>query len=612
MNEKDERIQALRQKALALPLRPGVYLMKNTDGKVIYVGKSKALKNRVSSYFMALDRHNLKTLRMVLSVRDFDWMPTDSEIEALALENKLIKLYQPKYNIRLKDSKSYPYIRIPVKEPYPAITVTRERKEDGARYFGPYSGIGVAYEILDSVKRIFATPGCKHHFPKEIGKIRPCLYSQIGQCIAPCTGKVSEEEYRVLIEDITEFLRGNYQKTARVLQSRMQYAAENLLFELAARYRDRLQALTRLQDKQKVVGVPGTRYDAIALYQGDLCSCLCVGYVRDGVLIDREYHVFGADQILEQEDVVSFLCGLYQRHTDIPGQICLQFSFSEENEELFAEYIRNLGISCEVKTAKRGDKRAICELMLESAKEHAAEYLRQNEKENTALVVLSSLLGMESVIETIESVDISNLGAEQITAGLIRFTDGKPDKSGYRTFKFPEMAGQDDYYAMAQTIRRRLGHRDTLPLPDLLLLDGGKGHVSTVKEFLRQEGVHLPVFGMVKDEYHKTRCLTDGVNEISIAAQQSVFNLVYRIQEEVHRFTVGRMMQGKRKSLTRSTLCDVSGVGEKKAALILKTFGGLAGVKKATAEELASVKGVTPALAAKIVEFLKEKENRRK
>jgi excinuclease ABC subunit C len=330
------------------------------------------------------------------------------------------------------------------------------------------------------------------------------------------------------------------------------------------------------------------------------------------VLIDREYHVFGADQILEEEDVVSFLCGLYQRHTDIPAQICLQFTLSAESENLFFEYIRCLGTNCEVKTAKRGDKRAICELMLESAKEHAGEYLRQHERENTALITLSAMLGFESIIESIESVDISNLGSEQITAGLVRFTDGKPDKSGYRTFKFPEMTGQDDYYAMGQTIRRRLAHRDTLPLPDLLLLDGGKGHVSTVKEVLRQEGVVLPVFGMVKDEYHKTRCLTDGVNEISIAAEQSVFNLVYRIQEEVHRFTVGRMMQGKRKSLTRSVLCDVAGVGEKKAALILKTFGGLAGVKKASAEELAQVKGVTPDLADKIVAFLKEKENRRK
>ncbi|MBE6638399.1 MAG: excinuclease ABC subunit UvrC [Ruminococcaceae bacterium] len=608
MNEKEQRLRSLREKAAALPLRPGVYLMKNSDGKVIYVGKSKALRNRVSSYFQGIERHNLKTLRMVMSVKDFDWMPTDSEIEALALENKLIKLYQPKYNIRLKDGKSYPYIRMPIKEAYPKIYVTRERKEDGARYFGPYSGISVAYEIVDSVKRIFGIPGCKYRFPQEIGKIRPCLYSQIGQCVAPCTGNVSTEEYALLMEDVTEFLRGNYRKTAAVLQERMTFAAENLRFELAARYRDRLKALERLQDKQKVVGAPGARYDAVSLYQGDLCSCLCLGYIRDGVLIDREYHVFGADQILEEEDLMDFLCRLYQRHTDIPPQICLGFGVCAENGALFSEYLVSLGVHTEIHEPKRGDKKAICELMHESAKEHAAEYIRQNEKGNTALATLSCLLGLASVPETIESVDISNLGNEQITAGLIRFTDGKPDKSGYRTFKFPEMAGQDDYYAMAECIRRRLRHKESWPLPDLLLLDGGKGHVTAVKAVLQEEGVILPVFGMVKDEYHKTRCITDGTGEISIAGEQSVFSLIYRIQEEVHRYTVGRMMQGKRKTLSRSILCDVPGVGEKKAALILKTFGGLAGVKQASVEEIASVKGINREIAETIVRFLKEKK----
>ena len=604
MNAKEEKLKRLREKAVGLPLRPGVYLMKNADGKVIYVGKSKALKNRVSSYFHGLERHNRKTLRMVMSVSDFDWMPTDSEIEALALENKLIKLYQPRYNIRLKDGKSYPYICIPAKQDYPFLVVTRQRKDDGSRYFGPYSGISVAYEIVDSIKRIFGIPGCKHRFPEEIGKVRPCLYSQIGQCIAPCTGKVSKEEYGELMDDVTEFLKGNYRKTAEVMEQRMLYASENLLFELAARYRDRLQSLARLRDKQKVVGAPGVRYDAISLYRGELCSCLCIGYVRDGVLIDREYHVFGADQILEEDDLVGFLCDLYQRKTDIPKQICLGFSLLEENEKLFEEYIGCLGVGAEVKVPKRADKKAICDLMTDSAMEHAREYDRQNEKENDALIKLAELLCLECLPQTIESVDISNLGAEQITAGLIRFTDGKPDKSGYRTFKFPDMKGQDDYHAMSQCIRRRLQHTDTLPLPDLLLLDGGKGHVGTVKEVLRQEGVVLPVFGMVKDEYHKTRCLTDGENEISIAAEQSVFSLVYRIQEEVHRYTVGRMMQAKRKTLKRSVLCDVEGIGDEKAALLLKTFGGLAGLKKASEEELLAVKGITPAIAKNLISFL--------
>ena len=604
MNAKDERLKRLREKAAGLPLRPGVYLMKNTDGKVIYVGKSKALKNRVSSYFQGLERHNRKTLRMVMSVQDFDWMPTDSEIEALALENKLIKLYQPRYNIRLKDGKSYPYICIPQKTDYPSLLVTRQRKDDGARYFGPYSGISVAYEIVDSIKRIFGIPGCKHRFPEEIGKVRPCLYSQIGQCIAPCTGQVSKEEYATLMDDVTEFLKGNYRKTAELMKQRMEFLSENLLFELAARYRDRLKALDRLRDKQKVVGAPGVRYDAISLFRGDLSSCLCIGYIRDGVLIDREYHVFGADQILDEDDLIGFLCDLYQRKTDIPKQICLGFSLEEENEKLLKDYMGTLSTGVEIKVPKRADKKAICDLMTDSAREHAEEFDRQNEKENTSLIRLSELLNLECVPETIEAVDISNLGAEQITAGLIRFTDAKPDKSCYRTFKFPEMKGQDDYMAMAQCIERRLHHIDTLPLPDLLLLDGGKGHVHAVRQVLKEQGIVLPVFGMVKDEYHKTRCLTDGENEISIAAEQNVFSLIYRIQEEVHRYTVGRMMQGKRKTLKRSVLCDVAGVGDKKAALILKTFGGLSAVKKASVEDLVQVKGITPEIAQAILDYL--------
>lgn len=610
-NANEKRLRTLREKAAALPLRPGVYLMKDAGGRILYVGKSKALKNRVGSYFEQSADHGPKTKKMVSQVADFDFILCDTEIEALALENKQIKLHRPKYNIRLKDDKSYPYIRLGKGTPteWATLTVTRSRKSDKAAYFGPYSGMSYAYGIVDTVRRVLGLPGCKAKFPADIGRVRPCLYAQIGQCAAPCAGKIDAAGYEELEKQAAALLRGNFRQVREELQKKMEEASEALRFEAAARYRDRIASLERLWDKQKVVGSPDTEYDAVAFYDGETDACLAVQQIRQGVLVDTDYLLFGGDEITDAEAIRAALYDLYLRREELPKEICFGREVPMDDPDGFAALLEGMGGRGKVTFPERGDKKAALTLLLDNAKLHAEEAARSRLRDNKTLLRLGQLLGMDTLPERIESVDISNLGDEQITAGLILFTDGKPDKRGYRTYKIRGTGGkQNDYASMREAISRRLDHIDTQPLPDLLLLDGGVGHVHTVQALLAERGVILPVFGMVKDEYHKTRTLTDGENEIGIAGEQAVFTLVYKIQEEVHRYTVGRMMQGKRKTLKKSVLTEIPGIGDGKAAALLKAFGGLGGLRRASESELAAVKGIGKKDAAAVYAAL-QKQN---
>ena len=601
MEVKDQ----LREKANALPLRPGVYIMKNGEGRVIYVGKSKALRNRVSQYFQGGSGHNEKTRRMVASVRSFEYVLTNSEIEALALENKLIKLHSPRYNIRLKDGKSYPYIRIsPEKKgEWPRVTVTRSRKKDGARYFGPYSGIKTPYDILETLKRVFGLPSCKHVFPGEIGRVRPCIYMQMGQCIAPCTGSVSREEYGEMIDRLASFLRGDMGAVKREMKEEMLAASEELRFERAALLRDRLRALERLYDKQQVVGAPGDEFDVISLYEDEESACLCLLYVRDGVIFDSEYLPVGEDTILDGDAVCAMLCELYARKEDLPAEICIGYPLTEEERETLEGYLRTRSSGVKVRLPERGSKKQLCDLARDNAAQHAKRYEKEEKKDLRGLVRLAALLGLEILPERIEAIDVSNYGNEEITAGLVCFENGKPKKSGYRLYKLKDQKHQDDYQAMATALRRRLSHKEEQPLPDLLLLDGGRGHVNTVRAVFEEEGIDLPVFGMVKDEFHKTRALTDGENELSIAGEQAVYLLVYKIQEEVHRFAFGATSASKRKKIKRSVLEEIKGIGPEKAKILLTLDGGLSAVKRASVSELELLHGISHRDALQIYEY---------
>ena len=606
----EDRKALLREKAANLPLRPGVYLMRDRTGKIIYVGKSKVLKNRVSQYFHESGNMSVKTARMVSHVYDFETILTDSEMEALTLENSLIKLHAPKYNIKLKDDKNYPYIRITVHDDYPKIMMVRRRSADSAKYFGPYSSAKAVYSILMTIRKTFKIAACKKEFPRDIGKGRPCIYSQIGQCCAPCSGKVTPEEYQEIFKHIVELLRGDFGHVKKSMEEKMFAASEEMRFEAAAQWRDRISHLDALWQKQKVVSSPDTEQDVFALYQDDTCACLSVFYIRGGCLIDCEPILFGADQIVESDAIDTFLFEFYQKRQYVPKEILLGFSLDGPEREALALLLGELaGRRVKIREPERGPSRSLCEMARENAEQNAKQYRQEMERDNRTLVKLASLLRLETVPERIEAYDISNIGSEHITAGMIVVEQGKFKKKDYRTFTIRETEGQDDYASMRETLRRRLERltkedaRFGAEAPDLILLDGGKGHVSVIRALLSELKMDIPVFGMVKDEYHKTRALTDGENEINIAREQPVFVFVYKIQEEVHRYTVARMSGAKSKTLKTSVLEKIDGVGKTRARDLLAHFKTIAAVRGAGVNELAEVKGISRQTANNIYAY---------
>jgi len=606
---KEDELKKLLEKANTLPLRPGVYIMKNAAGSVIYVGKSRKLKNRVSQYFQNSEK-NVKTDRMVRAVKDFDYYVCDTEIEALSLENTLIKQYSPKYNIRLKDAKSYPYIKI-TDELYPRLVMTRSRGESG-RYFGPYSGTSTVFSVINTLSATLGLPTCKRSFPRDIGRERPCLYYQMNKCCGVCTGKVDADEYLEKIKYASDVLRGRNAEVKREISEKMYEYAESERYEAAARCRDTLAALERLGQKQKVVAPSDTEHDIIGLYNDDLCSCISVFYIRDGAVSDKSEYVFGADRIVDEQNITAFICELYQVREYIPKSILLSFSLEDDDIELISGYLsERAGRRVTVRTPERGDNKTLCDMVRDNAAERAKNYRNEAEKDEKILLRLAELLSLETYPERIEAYDISNLGHEHITAGMIVTEGTKFKKSDYRSFKINSVQdGTDDYQSMREALSRRLAHLDDesgsfSELPDLILLDGGKGHVSTVKELLREIGLDIPVFGMVKDDYHKTRALCTETEEISIAKENALFVFIYKIQEEVHRFTVSKMDSAKRKTLTKSSLTKISGIGDAKAKMLLKHFGGIGNIKTATVEEIAAVKGISKRDAERVFEYFR-------
>lgn len=607
MPVKEEELKILLEKANSLPLRPGVYIMKNAQGTVIYVGKSRKLKNRVSQYFQNNEK-NAKTAGMVRAVKDFDYYVCDTEIEALSLENTLIKQYSPKYNIRLKDAKSYPYIKI-TDELYPRLVMTRTRGESG-KYFGPYSGTSTVFSVINTLSATLALPTCTRKFPKDIGKERPCIYYQMNKCCGVCTGKVDVDEYLEKIKFASDILRGNTAAVKRELTDKMYAYAEDERYELAAKCRDTLAALDRLGQKQKVVAPSDTEYDVIGLYGDELCSSVSVFFIRDGAVSDKEEFVFGADRILDESNISSFICELYSIREYIPKSILLSFELEAEELETLSAYLtERAGRKVTVRTPERGDGKTLCAMVRDNAAERAKNYRAEAEKDEKILLRLAELLSLETYPERIEAYDISNLGHEHITAGMIVTEGTKFKKSDYRSFKIGSVKdGTDDYQSMREALSRRLAHLEDesgsfAKLPDLILLDGGKGHVSTVRELLREMNLDIPVFGMVKDDFHKTRALCTDCEEISIAKENALFVFIYKIQEEVHRFTVSKMDSAKRKTLTKSTLTKIDGIGDAKAKLLLKAFGGIGKIKTATVEEIAAVKGIGESDARKIFDY---------
>lgn len=611
----NERSSYLLDKANSLPLTPGVYIMKDRSGKVIYVGKSRKLKSRVSQYFQNSEK-NIKTAKMAASVFDFEYILCETEIEALTLENTLIKQFSPRYNIRLKDAKSYPYIKVTAEE-YPRLVVTRQRSADKALYFGPYSGTATAYSVIGTLEKTLGLPTCKRQFPRDIGKERPCIYLQMGRCCGICTERINKEEYKKLIRMACDILRGNTAAARRDLEADMYAFAAEERFEAAARCRDTIAALNTLSQKQNVVSAPGTEVDVVGLYSDEVSSAVTVLYIRDGALTDRSEFNFGADEIADPSDIVSFICRHYRVREYIPKTVCLSFELQDEEIELLSEYLGEIsGRKITVYTPQRGKYKALCDIANDNAAELAKRFRESSQKDNKTLVALANLLKLETLPERIEAYDISNLGQEHLTAGMVVCENGKFKRRDYRVFKIKTVDGTDDYASMRETLERRFEHLNDSEgsfsnLPDLILLDGGRGHVATVKEMLYQKGIDVPVFGMVKDEHHKTRALTTEDSEINIAKEQQIFILIYKIQEEVHRFTVSKMESAKRKTIKRSSLEAIEGIGPAKAKILLGRLGGIRGVKTATEAEIAAVKGISISDAARVYNYFNDKETKK-
>lgn len=605
----------LRKKAMALPLEPGVYLMKDQKGSIIYIGKAKALKNRVSQYFGADTAHTEKVRQMVSRVDHFDYIITGSEFEALVLECSLIKQYTPKYNILLKDDKGYHYIRVS-KPPFSRISEAKQKAEDGARYIGPYLSSFAIKQAVDEVNRLFGLSTCRKPLGFRKPCERPCLNHYIGQCCAPCTGKVSPDDYADRVEQAITYLTQGRSKLVTLLRKRMEAASEALDFETAARLRDRIRALEKLNTNQKVVQSRIKRQDIVALSQAQGVACFEVFRFTDGALSDREHFFVDPSEDLPAIRA-EFLRRYYSLRDTVPPRIVLDGEL--EDADLLSRWLTEKAAangerySVRFVFPERGEQAQLLAMCRDNASERVAQQLNLRGRDFAALEELQQLLGLEKLPARIESYDISHTAGSDIVGAMVVFQNGKPLKSAYRRFEIKTVVGQDDYACMREVVGRRLrDYTDKADdnsfgtLPDLILLDGGKGHVSAVKPLVDSFGYGIPVFGLVKDSHHRTRAITEAGAELSIQSRRSAFTLVSAIGEEVHRFAIGYHRARHRKQGVTTSLTEIPGIGAKRAALLLRHFGSLRAIRSATVDQLSAVKGMTRPAAETVAQYFQE------
>lgn len=593
---------------MRLAKRPGVYIMRDKSGKIIYIGKAKALKNRVSQYFGSQEGHAPKVRRMVENVWDFDYIVTDSEYEALVLECSLIKQHTPRYNILLKDDKGYHYIKIS-NEPYPRITEVKRRDDDGAQYIGPFTSGFTVKQSVDEACKIFRLPTCRRRFPEDIGKGRPCLNYSIKQCMAPCRGGVSREEYGEAVSQAVEFLRGGTGESIRLLTRRMEQCAESLEFERAARLRDRISALKRMSERQKVVMAKVEEQDVFALVQSGEYTCASVLRFAGGRLCDSECFLLSEVQSPEYARA-QLIYRFYSMRSQIPPRVTLDGQ--PDDPELLERWLSELaGRKVQVTVPQRGQQAQLTEMCRQNAAEHIAGLRGLTGSGTAALDELARLLGLSKSPEYIESYDISNTGGDNNVAGMVVFESGRPLKTAYRKFKINTVSGQDDYGSMREVITRRIDeywkHRDSGEgfgrLPDLILLDGGEGHVNAVKPLIERSGLPIAVFGMVKDSKHRTRAIAAGGREIAINGSRAAFTLVSTIQEEVHRFAISYHRAARGASALQSSLTQIPGIGAARARALLTRFKTVAAIKDADIAALAAAPGMTEPAARAVWEY---------
>lgn len=579
----------LKEKALSLPYAPGVYIMRDQTDKVIYVGKAKKLKNRVSQYFQDTASHTPKTRIMVSKIHHFDVIVAASEFEALVLECSLIKRYMPKYNILLKDDKGYPYLRLDMREIYPRITMVSRLSDDGAEYFGPFGGRSVTHDVMEALRLTLKLPGCHLQFPRDVGKGRPCLNYHMNQCAGWCQEGKSCTEYRQTMTQARELLRGNYRSVADEIRGQMLGAAENLEFELAASLRDRLQAVENLGQKQLVTAGTLADTDVIGYGETEAKACFAVLHFSGGNLLDKEYEVFPKPDE-KTEAVSSLMKQFYLSRGLVPKRVLLPFAL--EDADLFSQLLeQQLGRLPKLLVPQRGDNVRLVELACKNAQEEAERVTGKDERVSATLTLLGKMLMMAPPLR-IESFDISNISGTDIVASMVVFQAGRPHKSGYKRFKVEGLDNQDDYASMYQVVKRRFAHyqegdKGFEEAPNLILIDGGVNHANTAVHALRDLELAFPVFGMVKDDRHRTRALvTPEGQEIRIDNNQAVFSLIGNIQEETHRFAITYHRQLRSKRLRYSELDAIPGIGPKRKQELLRQFKSIQSIRQATLPEL--------------------------
>ena len=579
----------LKEKALTLPHAPGVYIMRDKNDQVIYVGKAKKLKNRVSQYFQETASHSPKTRIMVSHIHHFDVIVAASEFEALVLECSLIKRYLPKYNILLKDDKGYPYLRLNMKDIYPKISLVSKIADDGAEYFGPYGSRSVTHDVMEAIRLTLKLPGCNKQFPRDIGKERPCLNYHMNQCAGWCQADKPCSDYRLAMEQARQLLMGNYKAVADQIKEQMLAAAENLEFELAAGLRDRLTAVEHLGQKQLVTALSLADTDVIGYAETESKACFAVLHFSGGNLLDKDDEVFPKpdDRV---EAVSSLMKQFYLSRGLAPKLVLLPFDL--EDEDLFSQLMEErFGRKSKLRVPQRGDNVRLVELANKNASEEAERATGREERVSAVLTMLGKMLQMEPP-KRIESFDISNISGTDIVASMVVFQDGKPKKSEYKRFKVEGLSNQDDYASMQQVVKRRFAHykdgdKGFAEAPDLLLIDGGVAHACKAVEALQELGLAFPVFGMVKDDRHRTRALvTLEGREIRIDNNQSIFALIGTIQEETHRVAITYHRQLRSKRLRYSELDSIAGIGPKRKQELLKQFKSLTAIGQATLPEL--------------------------
>ncbi|MCX7715013.1 MAG: excinuclease ABC subunit UvrC [Clostridia bacterium] len=597
----------IEQELKNLPDQPGVYIMHSADDAIIYIGKAKVLKNRVRQYFQNSSNHTPKVRAMVSNIAYFEYIVTDSEIEALVLECNLIKKHKPRYNILLKDDKHYPYIKVTVNDPYPRIMMTRRILDDGARYFGPYTGSNTIRNTLDVVQNIFNHPTCRRKFPEDIGRGRPCLNYHIKKCFAPCTGNVTKEQYREIFFEICSFLEGKHTQLLHTLEEEMKLASNKMEFEQAATLRDKINAIRAIEQKQKIINSnKQVDEDIIAFEKLDGKAFAEVFFVRSGKVIGREnYRVDNAADMSDNEIMTEFVQQFYARAAYIPQIILLEHDI--DDKELVKSWLaERRGKSVTIEVPKRGEKKKLVELVKKNAGIAADNYkinkLKEEEKHNV-LAKLAECLGLEKEPARIESYDISNISGSENVGAMVVFRNGFPDRQAYRKFKIKGFEGADDYGAICEVLYRRFrraleenrqietgeiteSEARFLPLPDVIFVDGGKGHVRAAQTLLDEIGIEIPVFGMVKDDKHRTRAMVSPNGEIEISMISNVFNFITRIQDEVHKTAITYHRELHRKNAVKSELDGIRGIGPKKRAALLSHFKSVENIKNADMDAL--------------------------